>query len=113
MEVPPRRPQPNDADAWFESFFDGDEIRFGGSIAFEVDEHHVRTLAVRTLRDAGQPDNPSGSPEPLDLDAQWHVLQVTVRANSPGIAGGSLGARDTYLRSLRDLIDALIAHLSE
>ncbi len=69
-------------------------------------------LALQALQEAMVPGNASPSPRPLSVDAEWHVVRVTVQGESASLAGGPLDAYPAHLGPVRDLIESLIAHLS-
>jgi len=114
VRAAPTRPgAPINADGWFDAYFDGEQIRFAEGLRSGVDQNRVRSLAIRSLRDALAGNYLPERPVPLDLDHTWHVLRVHVDNGFGGIGGGPLGASARYLKSVRALADAALTHLSE
>jgi hypothetical protein len=101
---------PGDGDAVFESYFDGDAIRFARSARAGVDEQRARALAVRALQDALPPGIRQGRLDRLTPMNGGTSFRITVRGDARGVGGGTLGASDAYLPSVRDVFEALVTH---
>jgi hypothetical protein len=111
----PTRPKPPVADAWFDTYCDGQVVRIDEEIKPGADLRRIRSAQTHSLGDAlAGRYAPGGVERPLDLDAQWWILRVAVSEGGDyaGLGGGPLNAPPAYLRSVRSLVEAALAHLS-
>jgi hypothetical protein len=114
VSTPARFAPPQDADAWLDVYFDGDVMRIEEEIKPDANLQQIRLAEMRSLRDALAGRYWPGIHRPFDLTAQWWVLRLRVDEGSDyaGLGGGPLNAPPEYLRSVRSLVEAALAHVS-
>jgi hypothetical protein len=117
MASTPTRPKPPDgADAWLDIYCDGQVVRVEEEVKPGADLLRIRSAQAQSLRDALSGRYlPGGVQRPLDLTEQWWVLRVLLAEGSDyaGLGGGPLNASPEDLRSVRSLLEAALAHISE
>jgi hypothetical protein len=109
LDHPTRPPGENTLDAWFEDGVVHCEVE----LAAGVDPHEVRTKMLTLLDEAATGQYWAGRWKPVDLDARWHLLRVTVGDGDPGLGGGPLDSHHSKRVAMRELVAAAREHLAK
>jgi hypothetical protein len=105
----PNRPAGDSVlDAWFE---DG-TVRCELDLAAGADPADVRTKMLTLLDEAANGQYWAGRWKPVDLEARWHVLHVTVGDSDADLGGGPLDTHHSKRTTTRELVQAAREYLA-